>query len=55
VARAHGADLVIVSPDHRFADAVRAATGGRGADVIYDGIGRDAAEDPSGSASDRRR
>ena len=40
VARAHGCDVAIVARDGRFAEAVRGATGGRGADVIYDGLGR---------------
>jgi len=44
-ARAHGCEAPIVTRDHRFAHAVREATGGRGADVIYDGLGRAAAED----------
>jgi NADPH:quinone reductase-like Zn-dependent oxidoreductase len=39
LARAHGADDVIVVADGRFAASVRAATGGRGADVIFDGLG----------------
>ncbi len=39
-ARGFGCDLAIVAPDHRFAEAVKAATGGRGADVIYDGLGQ---------------
>ena len=43
VAREHGCDLPIVTRDHRFAEAVLAATGGRGADVIFDGLGRAAA------------
>ena len=44
-ARAHGCEAPIVTRDHRFAHAVREATGGRGADVIYDGLGRAAAEE----------
>ncbi|MGE0799947.1 MAG: SRPBCC family protein [Lautropia sp.] len=39
-ARASGCELPIVTADYRFADAVLAATGGRGADVVYDGLGR---------------
>ncbi|MGE0716483.1 MAG: quinone oxidoreductase [Alphaproteobacteria bacterium] len=39
-ARSAGCDVPIIAPDHRFAEAVRAATGGEGVDVIYDGIGR---------------
>ena len=44
-ARAYGCEAPIVTRDHRFAHAVREATGGRGADVIYDGLGRAAAEE----------
>ena len=39
LARAHGADAVIVTRDGKFAEAVQDATGGAGADVIYDGLG----------------
>ena len=39
-ARALGCDVAIVARDHRFAAAVKDATGGRGADVIYDGLGQ---------------
>jgi NADPH:quinone reductase-like Zn-dependent oxidoreductase len=45
LARANGCGLPLVARDYRFADAVRAATGGRGADVIYDGLGRAAMEE----------
>ena len=41
-ARESGCELPIVTGDYRFAEQVRAATGGRGADVIYDGLGREA-------------
>jgi NADPH:quinone reductase len=40
IARDNGCDVPIVSPDYRFADAVKAATGGRGVDVVFDGLGR---------------
>ena len=40
LARANGCEVPIVREDYRFAPAVKAATGGRGADVIYDGLGR---------------
>src|SRR5216683_1799531 len=40
LARANGCDLPLVGRDYRFAAAVRDATNGRGADVIYDGLGR---------------
>jgi NADPH2:quinone reductase len=42
-ARAAGCDAVIVGRDYRFAASVHDATGGRGADVIYDGLGQAAA------------
>ena len=45
LARAHGCETPIVTRDHRFAGAVRDATGGRGADVIFDGLGRAAADE----------
>jgi NADPH:quinone reductase-like Zn-dependent oxidoreductase len=44
-ARAAGCDHVIVGRDHRFAAALHDATGGRGADVIYDGLGEAAARE----------
>jgi NADPH2:quinone reductase len=43
LARAHGCEHAIVTRSHAFAEEVRRATGGRGADVIYDGLGREAA------------
>jgi NADPH:quinone reductase-like Zn-dependent oxidoreductase len=43
LARAHGCEHPIVTRSHAFAQEARRATGGRGADVIYDGLGRDAA------------
>ena len=45
LARANGCEAPIVTRDHRFARAVQDATGGRGADVIFDGLGRAAAEE----------
>jgi NADPH2:quinone reductase len=39
LARAHGADEVIVAAEGRFAAAVRALTSDRGADVVFDGLG----------------
>ncbi|MDB5945102.1 MAG: hypothetical protein JWQ33_128 [Ramlibacter sp.] len=42
VARAHGCDHVIVSPDYRFADAVQRHCGG--ADLVIDGLGQAARE-----------
>lgn len=44
-ARAAGCDSIIVGRDYRFADSVRAATDGRGADVIFDGLGQAAARE----------
>jgi NADPH:quinone reductase-like Zn-dependent oxidoreductase len=43
LARQSGCDLPLVTRDYRFAEAVKAATGGRGVDVVFDGIGRAAA------------
>ena len=45
IARDNGCDVPIVSPDHRFADAVKAATQGRGVDVVFDGLGGSAERD----------
>src|SRR6185295_877818 len=45
LARANGCELPLVGREYRFAPAVKAATGGRGADVIYDGLGRAAMEE----------
>jgi NADPH2:quinone reductase len=39
IAREQGCDVAVVHADGGFADAVLAATDGRGADVIYDGLG----------------
>jgi NADPH:quinone reductase-like Zn-dependent oxidoreductase len=41
LARRAGCDLVVVHGREPFSEAVKRATGGRGADVIYDAIGRD--------------
>jgi NADPH:quinone reductase-like Zn-dependent oxidoreductase len=41
LARRAGCDLVVVHGREPFSEAVLRATGGRGADVIYDAIGRD--------------
>jgi NADPH2:quinone reductase len=43
LARANGCEFPIVSRDYRFAVEVKRLTGGRGADVIYDGLGKEAA------------
>lgn len=45
LARANGCELPLVGRDYLFAPAVKAATNGRGADVIYDGLGRAAMEE----------
>src|SRR5262245_3796118 len=45
LARASGCEPPLATPDYRFADDVKAATAGRGADVIYDGLGRGAMEE----------
>jgi NADPH:quinone reductase len=44
-ARENGCAVPIVTRDGRFAEAVKAATHGRGADVIFDGLGRAAMEE----------
>jgi NADPH:quinone reductase-like Zn-dependent oxidoreductase len=43
LARANGCDFPIVTRDYRFAREVKNLTNGRGAEVIYDGLGREAA------------
>jgi NADPH2:quinone reductase len=40
LAREAGADAVCVYTRENFADAARAFTGGRGVDVVYDGVGK---------------
>lgn len=45
VARARGADHVIVYTKQRFVDAVREITAGRGVDVVFDSVGRDTLRD----------
>ncbi|HEY1720978.1 MAG TPA: SRPBCC family protein [Magnetospirillaceae bacterium] len=39
IARDNGCDVPIVSTDYRFATLVKAATNGRGTDVVFDGLG----------------
>jgi NADPH2:quinone reductase len=39
-ARMRGADHVMLYENGRFADHIRAATGGRGVDVVFDAVGR---------------
>jgi NADPH:quinone reductase-like Zn-dependent oxidoreductase len=43
LARANGCEHPIVTRSYAFAEQTRQLTGGRGADVIYDGLGREAA------------
>ncbi len=43
LARTHGCEFPIVTRDYRFAREVKNLTHGRGAEVIYDGLGREAA------------
>ena len=45
IARDNGCEVPIVTADYRFADAVLEATGGRGAQVVFDGLGERAAEE----------
>ncbi len=40
VARERGADLAVLYEDGGFAEAIRAATAGRGVDVVFDSIGK---------------
>jgi NADPH2:quinone reductase len=53
VARARGADVAVLYDDGRFADAVRAATGGQGVDVVYDPIGKATLRDSFRAAKKR--
>jgi len=43
LARENGCEFPIIASRYEFADAVKKHTSGRGADVIYDGLGREAA------------
>ncbi len=45
LARELGAHDVIIPKDGRFADEALALTGGRGVDVVYDGVGKDSWEE----------
>src|SRR4029453_697832 len=45
LARANGCEHPIVTRSYSFAEETKRFTGGRGADVIYDGLGRDAAQE----------
>ncbi len=53
LAREAGADAVCVYTRENFADAARAFTGGRGVDVVYDGVGRETFEGSLGSLRPR--
>jgi NADPH2:quinone reductase len=43
LAAANGCDSPIITRDYRFAQEVKSKTNGRGADVVYDGLGKAAA------------
>jgi NADPH:quinone reductase len=45
LAREHGCDHVIVTNNYQFSDQVKHLTQGQGADIIYDGLGRQAFEE----------
>jgi NADPH:quinone reductase-like Zn-dependent oxidoreductase len=45
LARENGCEHPIVTRSHSFAERTRQVSGGRGADVIYDGLGREAAQE----------
>ncbi len=45
IARAHGADHVVVTSRERFPERVMEVTGGEGCVYVYDGIGKDTFED----------
>jgi NADPH:quinone reductase-like Zn-dependent oxidoreductase len=45
LARANGCEHPIVTQRYSFADRTRQVSGGRGADVIYDGLGHEAAQE----------
>ena len=45
LARANGCEHPIVTRSYIFAEKTKQLTGGRGADVIYDGLGREAAQE----------
>jgi len=45
LARANGCEHPIVTRSYSFAERTKQLSGGRGADVIYDGLGHDAAQE----------
>jgi NADPH2:quinone reductase len=53
LAREAGADVVCVYTRENFGDAARAFTGGRGVDVVYDGVGKSTFEGSLGSLRPR--
>lgn len=53
LAREAGADAVCVYRRENFTEAARAFTGGRGVDVVYDGVGKDTFEGSLGSLRPR--
>ncbi len=53
VARARGADVVLLYDGGRFVNAVREATGGQGVDVVFDSIGRSSLRDSFRAARTR--
>ena len=53
VARERGADVALLYDDGRFADAVRAATGGQGVDVVFDPVGKATLRDSFRAAKKR--
>src|SRR5262245_7838825 len=54
LARANGCEHVIVTRTYAFARETKQLTGGRGADVIYDGLGREAATENLAALAVRR-
>jgi len=53
LARANGCEHPIVTRGNTFAEQTRRLSAGRGADVIYDGLGRDAAQENLGALAMR--
>jgi len=45
LARRNGCEFPIVTSSYRFAEEVKRHTGGKGADVIYDGLGKEATDE----------
>src|SRR5262245_40974413 len=53
LARSHGCEHPIVTRSYSFAQQTKQLSGGRGADVIYDGLGREAAPENLGALAVR--